>query len=80
MAELVVLETVGSEPEAELICSFLRSEGIPCIQQRTNYAAGVGDGMSVIGGPREIVVHEENLAAAREVLAQQRALGSDDVD
>ncbi len=80
MAELAVLETVGSEPEAELICSLLRSEGIPCIQQRTNYAAGVGDGMSVIGGPREIVVHEENLAAAREVLEQQRALGSDDVE
>jgi putative signal transducing protein len=80
VAELVVLEVVGSEPEAELMCSLLRSEGIPCIQQKTNYAAGVGDGMSVIGGPREIVVHEENLAAAREVLEQQRALGSDDVE
>jgi Putative prokaryotic signal transducing protein len=80
VAELVVLEVVGSEPEAELICSLLRSEGIPCIQQKTNYAAGVGDGMSVIGGPREIVVHEENLAAAREVLQQQRPLGTDDIE
>jgi hypothetical protein len=80
VAELVVLEVVGSEPEAELICSFLRSAGIPCIQQRTNYAAGVGDGMSVIGGPREIVVHEQNLAEARDVLKQQRPLGTDDIE
>jgi len=66
-----VLEVVGSEPEAELICSLLRSEGIPCIQQKTNYAAGVGDGMSVIGGPREVVVHAERLAEAREILERQ---------
>jgi Putative prokaryotic signal transducing protein len=78
MAELVVLQMVGSEPEAELICSLLRSEGIPCIQQKTNYAAGVGDGMSVIGGPREIVVHAENLAAAQEIMDEQRAIGSED--
>jgi coenzyme F420-reducing hydrogenase alpha subunit len=71
VAELVVLEVVGSEPEAELICSLLRSEGIPCIQQKTDYAAGVGDGMSVIGGPREIVVHAEKLAEAREILERQ---------
>lgn len=66
-----MLEVVGSEPEAELICSLLRSEGIPCIQQKTDYAAGVGDGMSVIGGPREIVVHAEKLAEAREILERQ---------
>jgi coenzyme F420-reducing hydrogenase alpha subunit len=71
VAELVVLEVVGSEPEAELICSLLRSEGIPCIQQKTDYAAGVGDGMSVIGGPREIVVHAKRLAEAREILERQ---------
>jgi Putative prokaryotic signal transducing protein len=79
VAELVVLEVVGSEPEAELICSFLRSAGIPCIQQRTNYAAGAGDGLAVVG-PREIVVREENLDEARDVLRQQRPLGTDDID
>jgi hypothetical protein len=41
VAELVVLEVVGSEPEAELICSLLRSEGIPCIQQKTDYTPPV---------------------------------------
>ena len=79
VAELVVLEVVGSEPEAELICSFLRSAGIPCIQQPTNFAVGAGDGLAVVG-PREIVVREENLDEARDVLRQQRPLGTDDID
>ena len=61
-----MLEVVGSEPEAELICSFLRSAGIPCIQQPTNFAVGAGDGLAVVG-PREIVVREENLDEARDV-------------
>jgi hypothetical protein len=78
VAELVVLEVVGSEPEAELICSFLRSAGIPCIQQPTNFAVA-GDGLAVVG-PREIVVREENLVEARDVLRQQRPLGTDDID
>jgi len=77
--ELVVLQVVGSEPEAELICSFLRNAGIPCVQQPTNFAVGAGDGLAVVG-PREIVVHEENLDEAREVLRQQRPLGTDDID
>jgi putative signal transducing protein len=71
VAELAVLKVVGSEPEAEVICALLRSEGIPCIVQRTNFAAGVGDGMSVLGGPREVVVHADRLAEAREVLERQ---------
>jgi len=79
MADLAVLEVVGSEPEAELICSFLRSAGIPCIQQPTNFAVGAGDGLAVVG-PREIVVREENLDEARDVLRQQRPLGTDDID
>jgi hypothetical protein len=73
MAELVVLKVVGSQPEAELLCSLLESEGIPCIQQPTNFAAGAGDGLSTVG-PREIAVHAERLAEAREVLERQRPI------
>jgi hypothetical protein len=73
MAELAVLTVVGSEPEAELLCSLLESEGIPCIQQPTNFAAGAGDGLST-GGPREIAVHADRLAEAREVLERQRPI------
>ena len=66
VAELVVLEVVGSEPEAELICSFLRSAGIPSIQQPTNFAVGAGDGT---GGRRTAGDRRarENLDEAREV-------------
>jgi Putative prokaryotic signal transducing protein len=69
----VVLEVVGSEPEADVICALLRSEGIPCIVQRTNFAVGMADGFPGAAGPREIVVHAENLEAARALLERQRS-------
>lgn len=71
MSELAVLQVVGSEPEAEVILALLRSEGIPCMVQKTNYAAGLADGALSPGGPREILVHAENLEKAREVLRAQ---------
>jgi hypothetical protein len=71
VADLAVLEVVGSEPEAEVILGLLRSEGIPCIAQRTNFAVGLADGALSAAGPREILVHAENLAKAREILAQR---------
>jgi hypothetical protein len=74
MAELAVLQVVGSEPEAEIVLGLLRSEGIRAISQTTNYAVGLADAASSGTGPREILVHEENLAWAREVLEQQPPL------
>jgi polar amino acid transport system substrate-binding protein len=71
MAELAVLQVVGSEPEAEIILSLLRSEGIPAIAQKTNYAVGLADAASSGAGPREILVHAENLERARAVLEDQ---------
>jgi hypothetical protein len=71
VTELVVLEVVGSEPEAEVIRALLRSEGIPSIAQKTNFAVGLADGSLSPAGPREILVHAENLARAREILEQQ---------
>jgi hypothetical protein len=69
--ELVVLQTVGSEPEAEIIVGLLRSEGIPALARKTDFAVGAADASASGIGPREIVVHEENLARAREILEQQ---------
>jgi type III secretory pathway lipoprotein EscJ len=69
-----VLEVVGSELEAEVILALLRSEGIPSIAEKTNYAVGLADGSLSPGGPREILVHAENLARAREILEQQPRL------
>jgi hypothetical protein len=71
VSELAVLEVVGSEPEAEIIVQLLRSSGIQAIAQKTNFAVGLADASSSGAGPREILVHEQNLARAREVLADQ---------
>ena len=71
MNELVVLDVVGSEPEAEIILALLRTEGIQAIAQKTNFAVGLADASSSGAGPREILVHAENLARAREILEEQ---------
>jgi hypothetical protein len=69
--DLVVVEAVSTEPEAELICSILRGEGIQSFQRQTSLSAGMTDGLPV-GGPREVVVRAEDADEARNVLALQR--------
>jgi len=71
VSELVVLDVVGSEPEAEIIISLLRTEGIQAIAQKTNFAVGLADASSSGAGPREILVHEENLERARQIIEEQ---------
>jgi hypothetical protein len=70
MDELVVVEVVASEPEAELLCSLLRSAGIECTYRVTNLGAGAADGLAV-GGPQEVIVRREDLESAREVLRKR---------
>ena len=70
MDELVVVEVVASEPEAELLCSLLRSAGIRCTYRVTNVGAGAADGLAV-GGPQEVVVRAEDVESAREVLRKR---------
>jgi hypothetical protein len=67
MNELVVVAVVSTEPEAELLCSLLQSEGISCTQRQTNFAAGASDGVPS-GGPREVIVGANDAARARELL------------
>jgi hypothetical protein len=69
--ELVVLEVVGTEPEAELLCSLLRSAGISCTYRQSNYGAGASDGMPG-GGPQEVIVRADDVESAREVLESAR--------
>ena len=69
--EPVVLDVVGSEQEADVICGLLRSEGNDCAVQKTNFAVGMADGSLSSAGPREIVVHASDLARAREILSSQ---------
>jgi Putative prokaryotic signal transducing protein len=65
--EFLVLDVVGTEQEAELLCGLLRSAGIACLTRQTNVGAGASDGMPV-AGPYEVVVRAKDGEAAREVL------------
>lgn len=60
---------VPNEVAAELVCSFLRAEGILCRHRVTNIGAGSWDGVPNAGGPREVLVTPADLDAAREALA-----------
>jgi Putative prokaryotic signal transducing protein len=64
-------------PEAELIQSFLREEGIPCMARR---AAGFDVPDFLAAGPREVLVAAENEEWARRVLDGWRPTGGDDED
>lgn len=67
MPALARLTIVPSEPAAELLCSFLRAEGIRCGHRITDVGAGAWDGVPS-GGPREVLVEPDDLLAARSIL------------
>lgn len=73
--DLAVLDVVQNEAEAELLCSLLRSAGIPAMQRLTTMGGGAADGFPTGGGPREILVRAEQLERARDTL-EQRQRGS----
>jgi hypothetical protein len=68
----VRLTVVGNEPEAEMLCGLLRANGIACTYRTTDLAAGMADASAAIGGPREILVEEEQLEEARKLLPDNR--------
>jgi hypothetical protein len=70
MPELVPLTIVRNEAEAELLCALLRTEGIDCDHRSTNFGVGSMDGLP--GGAREVVVDQEKLERAEELLAASR--------
>jgi hypothetical protein len=65
--QTVVLTTVSSEPEAEVLCGLLRSAGIECAYRDTQAIDSPLEDFTA-AGPREILVHPEDLEVAREVL------------
>ena len=69
--DAVVVEVVGSQPEAEMLCSLLRSAGIACMPRLTSRGAGAGDGLG-IGGQHEIMVRSKDAQAARKILRRPR--------
>ena len=69
MGDWVTVGVAGSEAEAELLCSVLRSAGIECLPQLTNSGAGAGDGLGS-GGAHNILVSPQDAQDAREILNQ----------
>jgi hypothetical protein len=58
------LTVVRSEGEAEAICGLLRVNGIPCGHREADFAVQAGGGWW-----REILVPEDDLPRARELIA-----------
>jgi hypothetical protein len=69
MDEGVVVTTAADEIEAELVCGLLRSAGIECGHRVTEATDSAFEGIG-FDGPREVLVHENDLEAARAVLAE----------
>jgi hypothetical protein len=66
--EGVVVTVVSDEPEAEVVCGLLRTAGIDCAYRDTE-AIDSSLEEFIAAGPREILVRESDLDAARELLA-----------
>jgi hypothetical protein len=66
--EGVVLTVVSGEPEAEVVCGLLRSAGIDCVYRDTEAIDSPLEDFTA-AGPREILVQESDLEAAKELLA-----------
>ena len=70
MSEVVVVDVVSSEAEAEIVCGLLRSAGIECGYRQTNVGAGASDGL-MNAGPKEIIVGADDESIARDALHQR---------
>ncbi len=68
MDEGVRLTIVPGEMEADVVCGLLRSAGIEAGHRVTEETDSVLEGIAS-DGPREILVHESDLEAARAQLA-----------
>jgi hypothetical protein len=65
VTNVVRLTTVGSQGQADVICSLLRAHGIKCADRAADISAERGGGF---GGWREVLVGEDDLPSARELL------------
>jgi hypothetical protein len=68
VGEMVRLTVVPDEGEAVTLCGLLRTEGIACDYRDTDPSAAGIFGGTTFGGWREILVDEDDLDRARELL------------
>jgi Putative prokaryotic signal transducing protein len=66
--EGIVLTVVADGPEADIVCGLLETAGIDCAYRDTEAIDSPLEDFTA-AGPREILVRESDLAAARELLA-----------
>jgi len=66
MVDLVRLTVVGSQGEADVVCSLLRAHGIECGDRAADVSA---ESLASFGGWREILVRQDDLETARELVA-----------
>lgn len=71
--DAVRLNKVPGEPEAELLCNFLRSNGLECAYRPTQEADSAFEGFGGLGGMYEVLVHEKDLERALELLPEHEA-------
>ena len=64
----VVLTVVSDGPEADVVCGLLRSAGIDCTYRDTEAIDSPLEDFTA-AGPREILVPESDLQAAKTLLA-----------
>jgi F420-dependent methylenetetrahydromethanopterin dehydrogenase len=67
-AQLIVVESCGSRPEAELVRGALEEAGIPAMIQGDT-AGGMREHLAWSGAGFKILVREDNATAARDFLA-----------
>lgn len=67
--QTVVLTVVPGETEAELLCGLLRANGIECGYRDTDAIDSPIEGF-ITSGPREVLVHDADLEAARALLPE----------
>ena len=67
--------TVNDETEAEVVCGLLRSAGIECGHRATDEEDSLLENFG--RGPREILVGEADVEAARALLADAKAAPAD---
>ena len=67
--QTVVLTVVPGETEAEVLCGLLRANGIECGYRDTDAIDSPVEDF-IPGGPREVMVYERDLEAARTLLPE----------
>jgi hypothetical protein len=71
--DAVRLTKVPGEPEAELLCNHLRSNGFECAYRPSGEADSAFEGFGGLGGIYEVLVHEKDLERALELLPEHEA-------